>query len=31
MTTISRHYFGGESSQFDHHFSVDIIEVMLRV
>ncbi|XP_078178468.1 uncharacterized protein LOC144572679 [Carex rostrata] len=25
-TTTSRHYFGGDSSQFDHHFSVDIIE-----
>ncbi|KAF3336141.1 methyltransferase-like protein 23 isoform X2 [Carex littledalei] len=26
MTTTSRHYFGGDSSQLDHHFSVDIIE-----
>ncbi|KAJ4788358.1 Methyltransferase-like protein 23 [Rhynchospora pubera] len=28
MTTISHHYFGGGSSQFDHHFSVEIIENM---
>lgn len=27
MTTISRHYFGGDSSDDDHDFYIDIIEV----
>ncbi|XP_038973571.1 methyltransferase-like protein 23 isoform X3 [Phoenix dactylifera] len=27
MTTISRHYFGGDSSEDDHDFYIDIIEL----
>lgn len=27
MTTVSRHYFGGDASESDHDLRVDIIEV----
>ena len=29
MTTVSRHYFGGASSERDHALRVDIVEVRL--
>jgi hypothetical protein len=29
MTTVSRHYFGGASSEHDHTLRVDIVEVRL--